>query len=333
MKKMKTLCALSCVALLSIQALQAEKVLFLTNQVPTVNQADLTVIEALEDEAYDVEVKLSQQFDKSTDLDGVDCIYVSEAIGSGDPATLYAAELAGEIGIAIINNEPYGYNMTDRFHWAAGNRKGNTDFGKLFVTEEGAAHPIFMNAGFTSATTDESEAIVVLQKADEAGSATKMCYVGMEDVTAGTVLAWDGSTVEGTGNKALIFVVEKGTELAPGVVATGRRIGFFMANGNNTLTDEGKAILLSAVAWGIEGNSMGVSHVEEPENSVAYRIVDGQILVNEENASLAIYTVTGALCESVQSVRSYDYSALAQGVYVARLQAGNKTEVFKFIVK
>lgn len=59
MKKMKTLCALSCVALLSIQALQAEKVLFLTNQVPTVNQADLTVIEALEDEAYDVEVKLS----------------------------------------------------------------------------------------------------------------------------------------------------------------------------------------------------------------------------------------------------------------------------------
>ena len=76
MKKMKTLCTLSCVALLSIQALQAEKVLFLTNQVPTVNQADLTVIEALEDEAYDVEVKLSQQFDKSTDLDGVDCIYV-----------------------------------------------------------------------------------------------------------------------------------------------------------------------------------------------------------------------------------------------------------------
>ncbi len=333
MKTYRLLCLFLSICTLSVTSAFAEKILFLTNQSPTTNQADLTVIQALEDEAYDVVVKRSQDFDKSTDLDGVDCIYVSEAIGSGDPATLYAAELAGEVGIAIINNEPYGYNMTDRFPWAAGTRKGNTDYSRMFITEAGATHPIAVKAGFTTATTDESEAVVVLQKVDSEGASPKMCYIGEEDVTVGTVIGWDGSTVEGTGHKALLFAIEKGTEMKPGVVAAGRRIGFFMANGsNNELTDEGKALLLAAVEWGIEGNDLELG-VERNNADLKYQLLNNRIVINEEDATLEIYGITGMLYESLTAVKSYDCSVLNKGIYIARITVGGKTKTFKLNIK
>lgn len=335
---MKTIRLLSLslfISFFSITGMFGQKVLFLTNQVPTTNQADLTVIQTLEDEAYDVVVKRSQDFDKSTDLEDIDCIFVSEAIGSGDPASLYAAELAGEIGIAIINNEPYGYNMTDRLPWASGNRKGNTDFSKIFITEAGATHPIAVKAGFTTVTSDEADAVVVLQKTDPAGSPCKMCYVGEEDVTVGTVIGWDGSTVEGTGRKALLFAIEKGTEMKNGVIAAGRRIGFFIANGSsNELTDEGKALLLASVEWGIEGNSLDIgTGIMRNKSDLKYQVTNSQIVINEEDANLEIYTIAGVLCESLVSVKSYDYSVLNKGIYVARIVDGNHTETFKLNIK
>lgn len=335
---MKTIRLLSLslfISLFSVTGMFGQKILFLTNQGPEVtNQADLTVIQALEDEAYDVVVKQSQQFDKSTDLEGIDCIFISEAIGSGDPAALYAAELAGEIEIAIINCEPYAYNMTDRLPWASGNRKGNTDFSKIFITEAGAAHPIAVKAGFTTVTADEADAVVVLQKKNPDDPAVpKMCYVGEEDVMTGTVIGWDGSTVEGTGHKALLFAIEKGTEMKTGFKASGRRIGFFIANGaNNELTDAGKALLIAAVEWGIEGNTLEVG-MEQNKSNLKYQIVNNQIVINEREANLEIYSITGMLCESLVSVKSYDYSVLNKGIYVARITAGNNTETFKLNIK
>lgn len=309
--------------------ISAEKILFLTNRNDVVNQVDQTVIEALEDEGYDIIIKLSGSFDVSEIEDEeIDMIFLAEAIGSGDPQSLYAAELAGKIPIGIINCEPYAYNTSDRFHWCLGSRKGMTDYGRIFVTEEGAKHPVFTSIGVTEPSEGEEGSILLLSPVDE-GAKAKMAYVGEEDVTIGTTLATDG-TDENT--KALIFAVEKGTDLGGGLVTTGRRMFMPIANAKQELTEEGKEVLLSCVKWVIEGNEYDPTGITEVRTgNVGYR--NGCIYVSDTNAKIEIYDVTGKLYKSIEGQNAFDCSELKSGMYIARVKALNTRQSIKICVK
>jgi hypothetical protein len=321
----------------AVSDIKAEKILFLTNQNPTTNQSDLTVIEYLESEAYDVVVKLSQSFNADTDLAGVDCIFISEAIGSGDPAALYTAENAGQITIPIINAEPYAYSA-GRLPWIANPgtyEKGATDYGRIWLTEEGAAHPIAVKAGYTTATTSGDDAIVVLEKKDaESAVLPKMIYVRKTDVTKGVVIGWDGATGEGVVSKALMFAIEKGTEVVSGKVLPARRIQYFIANGtNNVLTEAGKKLLKASIEWGIEGKDYNPNGIIQGKADVNFIYANNYLTINENNVRLDLFTVDGRLIKTLENAINYDCSTMSKGVYIARFSSGQKMDSAKIIVK
>lgn len=327
-KNFKQIMVLFFAAMFASSNLFADKVLFLTNKDDASNLADKTVVETLEEEAYDIVIKNSKAFDV-TDLEDVDVIFLAEAIGSGDPASLYAAELAGKIGIALINNEPYGYNASDRFHWAAGNRKGMTDFGRIFITEEGAQHPIFSSLGYSEKSVGEEGSIQILVPTDEGGKA-KMAYLGVEDFTIGQVIATDG-TEENT--KGLICAIEKGTDLGGGVVTQGRRVFFPIANANQELTDEGKRILLSTVKWAIEGNDIEISDRIEMVKTKGITFSANHLFAGTDQASIEVFDITGKVCISADGVSSLDCKTLGNGLYIAHITTQEGEQSIKINVK
>lgn len=317
--------------------IRAEKILFLTNQNPTTNQSDLTIIEYLESEAYDVVVKLSQSFNVATDLVGVDCIFISEAVNSGDPATLYTAENAGQITIPIINCEPFAY-IAGRLPWITNpgtHEKGATDYGRIWLTQEGVAHPIAIKAGYTTVTATAEEAIVVLEKKDpEAAVLPKMVYVRKSDVTKGVVIGWDGVAGEGAVPKALMFAIEKGTEVVSGKVLPARRIQYFIANGtNNQLTEAGKKFLKASIEWGIEGKDYNPNGIIQSKADVDFIYANNYLTINENNVRLELFSIDGRLIKTIDNVRNYDCSILLKGVYIARFNVGRKMDTAKIIVR
>lgn len=334
---MKRNLLLTACLLMLIFSVSAEKILFLTNQDPTTNQADLTVIEYLQSEAYDVVVKLSPSFNVATDLTGVDCIFISEAIGSGDPATLYTAENAGQITIPIINCEPFAYSA-GRLPWIANPGtyvKGATDYGRIWLSEQGATHPIAVKAGYTTVTATVDDAIVVLEKKDPVGTVLpKMSYVAKADVTKGVVIGWDGVTGEGTVPKALLFAIEKGTQVVSGKILPARRIHFFVANGtNNQLTEAGKKFLKASIQWGIEGKDYIPNGIIQGKADVNFIYANNYLTINENNVSLDLFTVDGSLIKTINNARNFDCSALSKGVYIVRFSVGRKMDTAKIIVK
>lgn len=330
MKRKHLLLVAMLMASFSFSSAYAQYIMFLTNQADNSNQADATVIEAMEDAGYEVQIKVSSYFDPSADLDGVDLIFLAEAISSGDPAMLYTAEQAGEIGIGLINCEPYAYTSA-RLPWYGDASVGSTTFGSIFVTEEGAAHEIMVNADLTEVTATEEDAVQVLEQVDETGDACNMAWVLASDVTAGTLIATDGGEIP----KALVTAIEKGTECSTGYVTTGRRAHYFMANkSNNQLTDEGADLLISMIEWCIEGNNLEVGEAGIKESTVAECKYANNTLVVEQEASIEIFAISGELCASQSNVTSYDCSSLSKGIYIARVITTNgNASVCKISVK
>ncbi len=314
----------------------AKKVLFLTNIAPTTNQSDLTIISYLQSNAFEVVVKKSQEFNASFDLDGVDCIFISEAISSGDPAALYVAENSGIITIPIINCEPYAYSA-NRLPWIsnqAAYAKGLIEISKIWITANGAIHPIATKAGITAATTSDADAIVVLTKNEPEGTVLpKMGYIAMNDVTKGVIIGWNGIVGEGSTSKALLFAIEKGTEVVPGKILPARRVNFFIANSaNNKLTEVGYKLLKASIEWGIEGKDYIPTGIIQGTEGIKFIYANNYFTFHNGNANLEIYTINGTLIKKVQNVKNFDCKGMAKGIYIGKVNMPGRFQSLKFVV-
>lgn len=327
---MKTIRLFSILAFLltfTFATVNAEKILFLTNVNAPVSVNDLSVINSLTEMGYTVVSKRSQEF-TTADLTGTHCIFISEAIGSGDPAALYTAENANQIQIPIISCEPYAYSsgrlpmMESANSGAApvGYGASTTAWGKIWITDAGAQHPIGQKAGFTTPITSNDNAIEVLVNTP-----------GMATVNGTTIAEGKGVVVAHSGqtNQAVIVAIEKGTVVVTGKPLQARRVHFFPRGGD--LTANGKALLKATVEWCIDGLTTSVNESAIEKMNVIF--ADNKLTINEENAAFEIYRIDGRLYSKSSNVTTFDCSYMPKGLYMARVSNGTKTQITKFIVK
>ena len=250
------------ILLFSFTNIFAKKILFLTTntQVTTPSGADLSCRDYLVSQGYTVTMKSSGSF-ATSDLALYNCIFISEAIGSGDPASLYTAENNNLLTIPIICCEPYAYS-TNRLRMTtspdnAVSIPGVTTYGTVRLTTSGTQHAIAQKAGFTTAGVD----IIV------ANNTPKLALVnGSNTVDAkGISIANTGQT-----SQTVLFAYEKGVVVRDNIALKERRAHFFISAG--TLTDDGKKFLKATVEWCVE-NYQPANVVATPGNekvSVAF---------------------------------------------------------------
>lgn len=312
---------------ITFTSVNAEKILFLTNVNVPVSVNDLSIINSLTDLGYTVVSKRSQDF-TTADLTGTHCIFISEAIGSGDPANLYTAENANQIQIPIICAEPYAYStgrlpmmeLTNSGTPPTGYGAGTTTYGKIWITEAGAQHAIGQKAGFTTAITSNDDAIEVLINSP-----------GMALVNATTISEGKGVIVAHTGqtHQAVIVAIEKGTVVVTGKPLQARRVHFFPRGGD--LTANGKALLKATVEWCIEGLTTSIEQPDSERMNVLF--ANNKLTINEEKAFLEIYRIDGQLYSKSSNATVFDCSAMPKGIYMARVTCGRKTQTTKIFVQ
>jgi hypothetical protein len=313
--------------LIPFAGVKAEKILFLTNVTVPVSVNDTSIVNSLTRLGYTVVSKRSQDF-TTADLTGTHCIFISEAIGSADPANLYTAENANQVQIPIICAEPYAYSvgrlpmmeLTNSAAPPTGYGAGTTIYGKIWITEAGAQHPIGQKAGFTTAITSNDDAIEVLVNSP-----------GMALVNATTISEGKGVIVAHTGqtHQAVIVAIEKGTVVVTGKPLQARRVHFFPRGG--MLTSNGVALLKATVEWCIEGLTTSVKETNSEGMNVLF--AGNKLNINEENATVEMYRIDGQLYSKSANVSVFDCSSMPKGMYMARITSGKKMQTTKIVVK
>ncbi len=335
----------------------AKTVLFLStveSQDLMTNKSDLNVWNTLLAEGYELVYEKSPNFTvASLEEYGVDCIYLSEAISRSDPASLYTAENSGDLNVGFILAESTAIFSTkaenDGLYWQySPNGAADHNYDEVrTVTVPGSAidHPIITGAGLTAGD------YTVLEMVDDTSTDTNSTLCNWFDealVSHGESILTSPDCRKGTtltdatnGKTACrLFAIEEGTEVENSKVLQGRRVFIFIGAGTNQqLTADGEALLLSSVAWAIgdddtsTGDDGGYDGINQESKLISYAYANNQLVINEEAASLMVVNLGGAVVANEAKVTSYDCSMLPVGIYIAKIETAQTTQIIRFVVK